>query len=153
MALAGASAAAVVALDQLTKEWALSALQDGPIDLLWTLRLNLTFNSGAAFGLARGLAPLLMVVGVIVVVLLVGAGRALLAGLGSSVSLGMVVGGAAGNLSDRFFRGHGGAVVDFIDLQWWPVFNLADAAICVGAALMVFTAYRKEHVKDEVPEE
>jgi signal peptidase II len=136
--VAGATAV-VLALDQLSKEWALSALRDGPMDLVWTLRLNLTFNSGAAFGLARGLAPVLMVVGVVLVVLLAGAGKALIGGVGSSLALGMVLGGAAGNLSDRFFRGHGGAVVDFIDLQWWPVFNVADAAITCGALWLVVT--------------
>jgi signal peptidase II len=58
-----------------------------------------------------------------------------------------VVGGAIGNLLDRVFREGGGllggAVVDFVDLQWWPVFNVADVAICVGAVLLSLTASRE----------
>jgi signal peptidase II len=140
LGLVTGAAAVVVLIDQLSKEWALSALREGPINLVWTLRLRLTFNSGAAFGLARGLAPLLVVVGLILVVGLLGVGRSLAASAASSVALGLVLGGAVGNLSDRLLRQQGGAVIDFIDLQWWPVFNLADAAICIGAGLMVVCA-------------
>jgi signal peptidase II len=63
------------------------------------------------------------------------------------LGVGLVLGGAFGNLADRVFRDGsgflGGAVVDFIDLQWWPVFNVADAAVCVGAVLLVLTAARE----------
>jgi signal peptidase II len=55
----------------------------------------------------------------------------------AAVGLGLLVGGAVGNLADRLVGGHGGAVVDFIDLQWWPAFNVADAAITCGAVLLV----------------
>jgi signal peptidase II len=62
------------------------------------------------------------------------------------LGVGLVLGGALGNLTDRVFREGtgllGGAVVDFVDLQWWPVFNVADAAVCVGALLLVLTAAR-----------
>jgi len=55
-----------------------------------------------------------------------------------------VLGGALGNLGDRMFRAGdgflGGAVIDFVDVQWWPVFNLADASLCVGAVLLALTA-------------
>ena len=54
------------------------------------------------------------------------------------------VGGAVGNLTDRLFRHNGGAVIDFIDLRWWPVFNVADAAITCGAILLVLTGLRGE---------
>jgi MFS family permease len=57
----------------------------------------------------------------------------------SAVGLGLVLGGALGNLADRLFRGHGGAVVDFITLSHWPTFNLADTAITVGVVLLVVT--------------
>ena len=140
----GATAAAVVAIDQLTKTWALDALADGPVDVVWTLRFNLSFNSGAAFGLGRGVAPLLIVAGVVVLIVLIGASRSTAPTVASAVALGLVVGGAAGNLADRLLRGHGGAVVDFIDLQWWPVFNVADAAITCGAALLVVAGARAE---------
>ena len=144
LAWGGATAAAVVALDQATKSWALGALADGPVDVVWTLRLNLSFNSGAAFGIGKGVAPLLIAVGVVVLVVLIGAGRSTATTAASAVALGLVVGGAAGNLADRLFRDHGGAVVDFIDLRWWPVFNVADAAITCGAALLVLAGARAE---------
>ncbi len=138
-ALVAATTAAVVTLDQLTKAWALRALADGPVHLIWTLRLDLSFNSGAAFGLGRGLAPLLVAVGVVLVaVLLTVGGRAVTSSAGG-VALGLVLGGAVGNLADRVLRAHGGAVVDFIDFQWWPAFNVADAAISCGALLLIVT--------------
>jgi signal peptidase II len=142
LALGGTTAAVVVALDQLTKTWALAALDDGPTHLVWTLRLNLSFNSGAAFGLGKGLAPFFVAAGVVMVVLLVGLGRSAGTTGPAAVALGLVLGGAVGNLADRLFRDHGGAVVDFIDLQWWPVFNLADAAITCGAVGLVLTGAR-----------
>lgn len=131
--------AAVVAVDQLTKEWALRSLDDGPIHLVWTLRLKLSINSGAAFGLGRGLGPVLIVAGLAVTVVLVMLARSASLRWPSAVALGLVLGGALGNLADRIFRDQGG-VVDFVDLQWWPVFNVADAAISVGAVLLAFTA-------------
>jgi len=142
LALGAAVAAAVVAADQVTKTLALAALDDGPVHLVWTLRLRLTFNRGAAFGLGPDLSPLLVAAGVAVLaVVLVGSrhGPATWAG---AVALGLLAGGAAGNLVDRLLRDHGGAVVDFIDLQWWPVFNLADAAITCGAVALVLASRR-----------
>jgi signal peptidase II len=63
------------------------------------------------------------------------------------VAVGAIVGGAIGNLSDRAFRDDagflGGAVVDFVDLQWWPVFNLADATIVVAGGLVVWRGWRR----------
>ena len=63
------------------------------------------------------------------------------------MAVGLVLGGATGNIADRLLRSDDGflqgAVVDFIDLQWWPVFNVADAAVCVGAVLLVLTAARE----------
>ena len=135
--------AAVVAVDQVTKTWALRALDDGPIEVVWTLRLDLSFNSGAAFGLGRGLAPLFVAVGVVLVVVLLTVARSSGTNAAGTVALGLVLGGALGNLGDRLFRDHGGAVVDFIDLQWWPVFNVADAAITCGSLLLVLGEVRR----------
>ncbi|CAN5723420.1 N/A [soil metagenome] len=148
MARAIVVAAVVIAADQLTKAWALVALDDGPIDLIGSLRLNLAFNKGAAFSLGgERLGPLIAVVTIVVAVLLLRAVRVLgspLAGVGA----GLVLGGAVGNIADRAFRGDGGffdgAVVDFVDLQWWPVFNVADSAIVVGAVLYVLAGLRTE---------
>jgi signal peptidase II len=137
-----AIAAAVVLLDQLTKEWALNALADGPIDVVWTLRFNLAFNKGMAFSQGTGLGP---IIGVVALVVIVG----LLVSIGRSTSrlyplaVGLIVGGAIGNLLDRLFRAPGwfrGAVVDFIDLQWWPIFNVADIGVTVGGALLLLTS-------------
>jgi signal peptidase II len=69
------------------------------------------------------------------------------------VVTGMIVGGAWGNVVDRLFRGEAwlrGSVVDFIDLQWWPVFNIADSAVTVGVILMFLASVfaRKPEVSD-----
>lgn len=139
-------AAIVVAVDQLTKWWALETLHDRDIDLVWTLRLHLVHNSGAAFGLGQDLDSVIAIVALLFVVVVVWAswgGRRLSL---PPTLLGMVLGGAAGNLADRMARDGdgflGGAVVDFIDLQWWPVFNAADSSIVVAGIVIVLTASR-----------
>jgi signal peptidase II len=140
------AAAAVVALDQLTKAWAVSALDDGRIiDLLWTLRLRLTFNDGAAFSVGGGSGGLLALAGLVVVAVVY---RSVLRWPGRlpPVALGLVLGGAIGNLVDRVARD--GAVVDFIDLQWWPLFNVADMGISCGAVGLVLLSLRAE---EQVP--
>ncbi|CAN5540365.1 N/A [soil metagenome] len=139
-------AGAVLALDQATKWWALRELPGRVIELPWTLQLNLTLNRGTAFGLGSRYAPLIALAAVAVVLVLLGTSRSL-DGRFPRLGVSLVLGGAIGNLADRVFRSGdgvlGGAVVDFIDLQWWPVFNVADAAVCVGAALLVLTAARE----------
>jgi signal peptidase II len=84
-------------------------------------------------------------------VLAVGVIAALLIALGRSdspwfaVGVGLVIGGSIGNVLDRLFRGEGwlrGQVVDFIDLQWWPIFNVADMAIVVGGVLLILSTLR-----------
>jgi signal peptidase II len=137
-----AIAAAVVLVDQLTKQWALNALEDGPIDVVWTLRFNLAFNKGMAFSQGTGLGPIIGVVAlVVIVVLLVSVGRP--SSRVYPLAVGLIIGGAIGNLIDRLFRDPGwlrGAVVDFIDLQWWPIFNVADMGITIGGALLLLTS-------------
>ena len=142
-ALAGA---AVLLLDQLTKWWASDALADRTIDLVWTLRLHLVFNTGAAFSQGEGRGALFAVLTLLVVALLVRHGVST-ADPVTRIAIGAIIGGAIGNLTDRAFRGgggfFGGAVVDFIDLQWWPVFNVADSAIVVGGILVVWRGWRR----------
>ena len=139
-ALAAAVGAAVVALDQVTKTWALHHLDGGHIiHIGWTLQLNLTFNSGVAFGLGKGSTSVIALIGVVVLVLLATLGRAGVTNGLQAVAVGLVLGGAVGNMADRLVRHHHGAVIDFIDLQWWPVFNVADSAITCGAALLVLS--------------
>lgn len=139
--------AVVLVADQLTKWWALEALADGPVHVGWTLDLRLTFNTGTAFSLGSDLGPVIALVAAGVVVALL---RSRLAATSpaTSVCAGLVLGGAVGNLADRAFRSGdegllGGAVVDFVDLGWWPVFNLADAAIVAGAVGLVLFGWRE----------
>lgn len=142
--LLSAVAAAILLADQLTKLWALRALENDTIHLFWTIRLRLVFNQGTAFGLGSSFAPAITVAALIVSLLLIGltwsTPRRSVAGLA-----GLILGGALGNLGDRAFRGSGffgGSVVDFVDPQWWPVFNVADAAISVGVVLLLVLGVR-----------
>jgi signal peptidase II len=133
-------AAAVVVVDQLSKTWAVHRLSEGDIDVIGSLRFNLVFNSGASFSLGSGLGPFISLMVVAVAVGLFWAGRTTSSKL-ASVAIGFLLGGALGNLLDRAFRSGdgflGGHVVDFIDLQWWPVWNVADAAVTIGGVLLV----------------
>ena len=143
LATAAAVAAVSIVIDQATKSWALEALSGrDPVHVIWTLQLALAFNSGVAFSLGQGsgltIVPLaLVVVGVVVYVARQLPGRL------AATAVGLVVGGAAGNLVDRLLRDHDGAVVDFIDLQWWPVFNVADACIVGGGGLLALCSLRR----------
>ena len=133
---------AAVVVDQLTKHWAVSHLNDGHVDhVIWTLQWNLSFNGGMAFGQGQGFGPFIAVIATIVVVVLLlslrqqGTTR-------SHVPIGLIVGGALGNIIDRLFRGEGflqGKVIDFIDFQWFPIFNVADMCVDIGGALLVLS--------------
>jgi signal peptidase II len=139
-------AVAVIVVDQLTKVWALSALADGPINLLGPLRLFLTRNTAGAFGLGGAAVPFLAVGALILVVVMASSGATTRSPL-LAVAVGLVLGGAVGNLIDRLVRGRGflqGAVVDFIDLQFWPVFNVADMAITCGCIVLVWAGFRSK---------
>jgi len=131
-------AAVLVVLDQLSKHWALAALTNSPpLPVFWTLQWNLTFNSGMAFSKGQGAGPIIGVIalGVVAVVLW---GLRKYDSKVVAVAGGLVVGGALGNVVDRLFRDEGwmrGSVVDFIDFQWFPIFNIADMGVNVGAIL------------------
>ncbi len=146
VALVVVVAGTVVVVDQLTKWWALNALDDRIVSVAWTLRLNLAFNRGSAFGLGPGLAPFIAIAALVIVVILLRSGRHRQSITGA-VAVGLVLGGAVGNLLDRALRsGDGflqGGVVDFIDLQWWPIFNVADTAIVIGGILLVLGGLRE----------
>jgi signal peptidase II len=136
-------AIATLALDQVTKAWAVAALADrNTVDLVGSLRLRLMLNYGSAFSIANGRGAVISLLALAVVAVLLATGRDGRSRL-TATALGLVVGGAVGNLADRAFRAGegilGGGVVDFVDLQWWPVFNLADSAIVVGS-LALFVA-------------
>jgi len=135
----------IVAADQATKHWALNRLSSArTIDLIGSLRFNLAFNKGMAFSQATGAGPIIGALAFVVIIVIVLWLRRNAQGL-AGVAAGLIVGGATGNLIDRLLRGDAwlrGAVVDFIDLQWWPIFNIADAAISTGAVLMIVASVR-----------
>lgn len=140
------AAAVVVVLDQLTKHWAIQALEHGPIDVVGSLRFDLVFNDRAAFGLGgSGNTAVIASIGIVLVAVLLTMGlRA--ERKGWALGLGIVLGGALGNLIDRALRAGdgflGGRVVDMVDLQWWPVFNLADTALWIGIGVLVIDGLR-----------
>jgi len=133
------TAAAVYLADRVTKMWAASRLaDDGPIDVIeGVLTLRFASNPGGAFSLGTS-APWFFAAATIVVSGLIVVKAFRPRATVQAVSLGAILGGALGNLTDRITRGPGftGEVVDFIDLHVWPVFNLADSAIVVGAVAL-----------------
>lgn len=138
-----AIASIVVGADQLSKRWAQAALPGNPVELIpgW-LSLEYAENPGAAFGLFVDAGPVLAVVGVGIVGIVLGMVRSADTRR-ELIALGVVLGGAAGNLIDRFSRGEGlldGKVIDFIRLWAIPNFNVADAAINIGILLMFILA-------------
>ncbi len=126
-------ALAVVVADQVTKSEA-EAHVHRPTHVVGPFGLAVTFNTGSAFSFFTGRPVVLAVVATALVGLLVvlawRSRRAV-----TSVALGLVLGGALGNLCDRAVRGHHGAVVDFVTLTHWPTFNVGDACIVAGAIL------------------
>jgi signal peptidase II len=139
----------VFAADVVTKIVAVAQLEDrAPVPVLGGLvYLQLVRNPGAAFSLATGYTWLLTIVAVAVVVVIIRVARRLRS-TGWAVALGLVLGGALGNLVDRIFRAPGplqGHVVDMVSLfapdgRVWPVFNVADSSIVSGGALLVLLA-------------
>ena len=125
----------VVVADRVTTTLAVDHLHEtrhvwGPFGLA------LTFNSGFAFSLFSGRAVLVTVLlcaGVVVLAFAVGRVRTVPLAVGA----GLVLGGAIGNLSERIVGTHGGQVPDFITLDYWPTFNLADACVTIGIIVIV----------------
>ena len=144
-------AAAVLALDVGTKLLVVATLSDRePLRLLGgALYLTEARNTGAAFSFAEGATVVFTLIAVAVVVVIVRSARRLFS-TGWAVALGLVLGGAVGNLLDRVFRDPGflrGGVVDFISLfdpfgRVWPIFNVADSAIVCGGVLGAVLAFR-----------
>lgn len=143
-----AIATGVVALDQLIKMAAVMLIEAGqsvPVAGRY-LSLTIQHNTGAAFGMfpAASAALIVLAIGIIILIIvygvrLAGANRWLLWGIG------LALGGAVGNLIDRVCLGY---VIDFIDVHFWPVFNVADIAITCGAILIIITLlYSQKHHK------
>jgi signal peptidase II len=147
-----ATAAVAYLLDRFTKLWAEGQLAGrAPVEVIpGVLSFNYTTNSGGAFGLGRS-APWLFATATVAVSLLIVVMSFRMSRTTVAISLGLILGGALGNLTDRVANGPAlsGHVTDFIDFHVWPVFNLADSAIVLGAVVLaIATGRRKEPVPD-----
>lgn len=142
----------VFALDQATK---FLVVQNIPLYESWSLFPNLarlfrfTFitNTGAAFGMFPQLGGVFMVVAIVVIAAIVIFYHHLpTANVWVRVSLGMQLGGALGNLVDRITRGY---VVDFVDIGFWPIFNLADLSIVLGVTILAYYLWNEENSSNQ----
>ena len=142
-----AVAAAVYLVDRVSKHLAERHLAGEPPVVLIprVLQLRYTENPGGAFGLFGG-QPWLFFLATVVVAGVIAFLSWRLAVPSSAVALGLILGGALGNLTDRIVRGPGvgGQVVDFIEFpRVWPVFNLADSAIVLGAIVVLLAGVHR----------
>jgi signal peptidase II len=141
-------------LDQGTKYWAQRSLDsNAPTSVIGdVLQFHLIHNPGAAFSMGTGYTIVLTLIALTVIVICIKmAGR--LGSTGWAIALGLLVGGALGNVTDRIFRAPSplrGHVVDFIEVPHWPVFNVADSAITVAAALFILQSLRGVHLDGRV---
>jgi signal peptidase II len=141
-----AVAAGIFGADLVTKTIVVATLSDrAPVRLLGgLLTLRVLRNSGAAFSIGTSMTAVFTLIAVVVIVSILRTARRLRS-LAWAVTLGLLLGGATGNLGDRLFRSPGplrGHVVDWIELPHWPVFNVADSAIVCGGILAVLIAAR-----------
>jgi signal peptidase II len=149
------TAAVVYLLDRLTKTWAENSLAErAPIEVIpGILRFRFATNPGGAFSLGTS-APWFFATATIVVSGLIVASAFRPRSGWQALAMGLVLGGALGNLTDRAIRGPRmlGEVVDFIDVGIWPVFNIADTAVVLGAILLAVTSFRtpKDEAADTV---
>jgi signal peptidase II len=141
----------VLAADAISKALVVAHLrEDQPVHLIGNvLMLWLTRNPGAAFSVGTGETAVFTVIAFGVIVYIARTARKLYS-LGWAIALGLLLGGAMGNLSDRIFRAPGlfrGDVVDWIAVtRFYPIFNLADSAIVCGGILTVILAMRGQHL-------
>lgn len=135
-------AVAAYVIDRVTKAWAERSLQGHePIVLIpKVLDLSYTTNSGGAFSLFGGVPWLFFAASVGISLVLVWYSGKVTRGF-AAAGLGLVIGGAIGNLTDRIVRGPGvsGRVVDFIHIHLWPTFNVADSCIVIGAGILILS--------------
>lgn len=134
----------VVALDQATKWWMLRRLAPGesvPV-IPGVFHLTLVRNPGIAFGLFARQGGMVLGVALLLIALLLVTARSRPSSRWPPIpwAMALILGGAVGNLVDRV---RFGAVVDFLDFRVWPVFNVADSSITVGAALVVWAWWRR----------
>lgn len=138
-------AAVSVGVDQYTKGIAEQSLRDGPVDFVLGARFVLTYNSGAAFSIGSGRSGVFTALALVVVAGLTAYAVWSRPTVWRGVMLGLIIGGAAGNLVDRLFRDNGGRVIDFIEFaRWYPVCNVADVSLFFGIVLMLVLSFREE---------
>jgi signal peptidase II len=131
----------VLATDQLTK-WVVRGAADAlPATIAGGIRIVPTYNSGVSFSRLAGRGSLVMVL--VAVVATAVAAALVLAPPRYKLPLGIILGGALGNLVDRVR--FDGAVFDFVALWWWPAFNVADIAVVAGTALLMVRLLRVQH--------
>lgn len=135
----------ILSLDQLTKFLALRNLVlNQPYAVIKGIfYLTLVHNRGAAFGILKNQVPVFVFTSIVAIILICLNLRRKKDGL-SGIALALILGGAVGNLIDRLFFGY---VIDFLDFRVWPVFNLADSAITIGAILLGWVIIRSEKCK------
>ena len=136
----------VITVDVISKAIVVAKMPDhAPIRLLGgLLTITLTRNGGAAFSIGTSMTIVFTAIALGVIVYILRAARNLRS-VGWAIALGLLLGGATGNLLDRIFRAPGlfqGHVVDWIELPHWPVFNLADSSIVCAGVLVVLLALR-----------
>jgi signal peptidase II len=137
---------AVISLDQLTKFLAAKFLilnSTHPV-VKGIFHLTLIHNRGAAFGLLKNQIPLFIFTAVVAIILIYLSLRDKRQGRPYAISLSLILAGSGGNLIDRVLYGY---VVDFLDFRIWPVFNVADSAICIGALLLVWVMFKGKNGK------
>ncbi len=147
----GLTAFVIIILDQITKYWAQEYLLprresgEGPIVLLnGLLKFTYAENTGAAFSIGTGLTWVFTTIALVVVVIIIKYSRKL-GSVAWALALGGLLGGAVGNLIDRMFRAPGpfrGFVVDFIQLPYWAIFNIADMAVVISGVSIAILLIR-----------
>lgn len=138
-------AVAVVTADLLTKRYASLNFTDAPVEVIpGFLTFTYTENPGAAFSLFQDGGQVIGVIAIGIAAFILGILRAERPRF-EVIVLGLVLGGALGNVFDRIFRGDGfldGKVIDWIDLWWIPTFNIADASVTIAVALLLIYTWR-----------
>jgi signal peptidase II len=147
-------AGVVWSVDRITKIWVERSLMGRPpITIIpGVLDLRFTTNPGGAFSLGQS-TPWIFVAASVLVSIAIVATSLRHTNVVPAIALGMILGGALGNLTDRVVRGPGlaGQVVDFVDFHLWPVFNAADSAIVVGAIVLAISSFATDHDRTATP--
>ena len=150
--LTGIIALVIIIADQISKWWMIDILSSGKVTVIDDFfYLTLVYNRGAAFGIFPGRNYLFIILSIVTIAVLIFFYRSFFSGSSMArISGGLILGGAVGNLIDRFRFNH---VVDFLDFKFgsyhWPAFNVADSAICVGVTILIVIVLLPKKVNHE----